>query len=278
MQRKDPVARMPIYKLSPSSVPVIAPLFAGWEESLIWSCLQGCMGEAWADDVHNPTSARIILGDFCYFSGKVNPELIREKPAERASRFIIMVPSQQGCGDWMEEIGRIYGTGCKRAERYAIKKEPGIFDREYLMGIADSLPAGYEVKLIDEAIFHKTRENPWSVDFTAQFDSYGDYRRRGLGVAALKGGELVSGASSYSVYQGGIEIEIATREDCRRQGLASACGARLVLECMDRGLYPSWDAQNKWSVALAEKLGYHFERAYPVYEVYDFGAPKHSGF
>ncbi len=265
---------MCIHKLGPSSVHAIAPLFAGWEESLIWSCLQGCMGEAWADDISRPKSARIILGDFCYFAGEVHSGLIREKPAERESDFIIMVPSRQGCEEWMGEIGRIYGEGCKRTERYAIKKEPGIFDRERLKGIAESLPEGYEARLIDEEIFQKTREEPWAADFTAQFAGYGDYRRRGLGVAIQKDGRLVSGASSYSVYQGGIEIEIATREDCRRRGLASACGARLILECLDRGLYPSWDAQNLWSVALAEKLGYHFERAYPVCEVYDFGHPK----
>ena len=65
----------------------------------------------------------------------------------------------------------------------------------------------------------------------------------------------------------GIEIEIDTREDYRRQGLAYVCGARLILECLDRGLYPSWDAQNKASVALAEKLGYHYSHTYTVYEI-----------
>ena len=67
--------------------------------------------------------------------------------------------------------------------------------------------------------------------------------------------------------QEGIEIEIDTREDHRRKGLAYACGAKLILECLKRGLYPSWDAQNKWSVALAEKLGYHFDHEYTAYEI-----------
>ena len=55
---------------------------------------------------------------------------------------------------------------------------------------------------------------------------------------------------------------IDTRENHRRRGLAYVCGARLILECLDRGLYPSWDAQNKASVALAEKLGYHYSPMY----------------
>ena len=66
----------------------------------------------------------------------------------------------------------------------------------------------------------------------------------------------------------GIEIEIGTMEAYRRQGLAQVCGAKLILECMERGLYPSWDAQNRWSVALAQKLGYHFDQAYPAYEIH----------
>lgn len=82
-----------------------------------------------------------------------------------------------------------------------------------------------------------------------------------------KDGELVAGASSYSRYDKGIEIEIDTREDQRRKGLAYVCGAKLILECLDKGLYPSWDAQNTWSVALAEKLGYHFSHEYVAYEI-----------
>ncbi len=68
-------------------------------------------------------------------------------------------------------------------------------------------------------------------------------------------------------YELKVIIEIDTRDDHRRKGLAYACGARLILECLEKGLYPSWDAQNKWSVALAQKLGYHFSHEYIAYEV-----------
>ena len=48
---------------------------------------------------------------------------------------------------------------------------------------------------------------------------------------------------------------------------ATAAGAGLILACLDRGWYPSWDAQNKESLGLAEKLGYHFSHEYLVYLV-----------
>ena len=86
----------------------------------------------------------------------------------------------------------------------------------------------------------------------------------------LFGDTIVSGASSYSYYSGGIEIEIDNREAFRRRGLDLVCGARLILECLDRGLYPSWDAQNLGSISLAKKLGYEFSHEYPAYEIFDY--------
>ena len=101
----------------------------------------------------------------------------------------------------------------------------------------------------------------------SQFNDYNTYNELGIGEVILKGGEVVAGASSYSRYKDGIEIEIDTREDHRRKGLAYICGAKLILECLERDLYPSWDAQNLWSVGLAEKLGYHFSNEYTAYEI-----------
>ncbi len=57
-----------------------------------------------------------------------------------------------------------------------------------------------------------------------------------------------------------------THPACRGQGLATAASAALLLACLDRGLYPSWDAHTRQSLALAEKLGYRYSHAYPAYE------------
>ena len=45
-----------------------AALFDGWEETLIWSALQGVMGRLeWNGD---GSAGRITLGDFCFLAGK----------------------------------------------------------------------------------------------------------------------------------------------------------------------------------------------------------------
>ena len=43
-----------------------AALFRGWQETIIWSCLQGVMGKIYADTPENPASAMALLGDFCF--------------------------------------------------------------------------------------------------------------------------------------------------------------------------------------------------------------------
>lgn len=263
-----------------------SPLFKGSQESMIWSCLQNVMGRIYADSPEHPVSAMALLADFCFFAGKPDAELVRywagmceadraagsaaqstqsgENSNSHPSRFIIMVPQNRAWGELIEEC---YGENAKKVTRYAIKKEPDIFDRAKLQAAAESIPPGYTMKMIDEALYLQCRQIPWCRDWVSNYTDYAMYRKYGLGAVILKDGEPVSGASSYTSYKGGIEIQIDTRKDCRRKGLACICGARLILECMERGWYPSWDAQNQWSVALAEKLGYHFDHAYTAYEV-----------
>lgn len=340
-----------------------APLFAGWEETLIWCCLQGPMGYIYGDCSEKPVSAMALLGDFCFFAGKPCRELVQYKPQSCGQNSVIMVPRDEGwarvieecfqgegvadggeisgserfCGagetfgserfcaagmnSWSEghceaeEISGneiLWGTGknsgrgglpqAKKVLRYAIRKEPDLFIgdiMERLRAAAEALPEGYELKMMDEELFWRCRGIPWCRDWVSQYADYRMYKACGLGAVILKDGDPVSGASSYSGHLGSrteeafwkagyfertgftaeaapahflaetpsIEIEIDTREDFRRKGLAFICGAKLILECCKKGWYPSWDAQNLWSVALAEKLGYHFDHAYTAYEI-----------
>lgn len=73
----------------------VSALFGKWEEPMIWSCLQGVMGKIYADNLNNPTAAMAILGDFTFFAGKPNMELVSSKPAWCTQDFMIMVPQNK---------------------------------------------------------------------------------------------------------------------------------------------------------------------------------------
>lgn len=241
-----------------------AELFAGWEETLIWSCLQGVMGHVYGDHPQHPASAAAILGDFCFLAGKPSEALTTFKPESSKQDFIIMIPQS---GAWGRLIESCWREKAKKTIRYAMKKNPQAFDKERLKKIVSGLQDGYEVKPIDKELFQQCKAMEWSRDQVGLYQSYEEYKKLGLGFAILKNGKVVSGASSYSSYKEGIEIQIDTEKDHRRKGLARVCGAALILECLKRGIYPSWDAQNPESAALAGQLGYQLDHSYTAYDI-----------
>lgn len=252
-------------RLSENKLKNAEKIFAHTDESPVLSCLQGTMGMIFVDNEDAPTCALASLPDFAFLYGDASSPCAMELVKNLApGKTWYVVPENE---DWSKLIEEAYPDKFERFMRYAIKKEPDVFDREKLQGFVDSLPDGYTLKFIDREAYDMSLKNSWSADFVSNFGSYENFAAHALGVVALYDGELAAGASTFSYYNEGIEIEVDTAEDHRQKGLATVCAAALILECLDRGLYPSWDAATKISVALAEKLGYHFSHEYVTYAV-----------
>lgn len=245
----------------------VASLFDKWDETLIWSCLQKIMGKIYANHLTCPTSAMAIIGDFIFFAGKPFAQLVTYKPDWCTQDFMIMVPQNE---EWKKMITQLYGNKAKIVSRYATKKEPDIFNQDHLKTIVASLSNEYMIHKIDEPFYHMCKSEKWSTDLVSQFRDYKEYCKLGLGIIILKDHTIVSGASSYSRYQEGIEIEIDTKKEYQHKGLASICGAQLILDCLKQHLYPSWDAQNEISLSLAKKLGYHYSHTYTAIEIWGY--------
>ncbi|MDD6811512.1 MAG: GNAT family N-acetyltransferase [Lachnospiraceae bacterium] len=245
-----------IYELEDTTK--VSHLFAGWEETLIYSCLQKVMGKVYVTDKENPKSAYAFIGCFSFYAGEPDKELVLNKP----EGFVIMTPQNEKWAGLIEECF----PDAKRVTRYAIKKDTK-FDEEKLSKFVSAIPEGYELHKIDGRLYDLCLQDPVTYDFVSSFETKEKYLATGIGMVILKNGNIVAGASSYSRYREGIEIEVDTKEEERRKHLATACCAALILECIRQGLYPSWDAQNMNSVHLAEKLGYEFSHEYTVYEV-----------
>ena len=61
MMRGEEGRAMEVYFVEDKSS--IAPLFDGWAQTMIWSCLQNCMGIAYVDHPTAPQAAQISIGD-----------------------------------------------------------------------------------------------------------------------------------------------------------------------------------------------------------------------
>lgn len=238
-----------------------AGLFKGSQESMVWSCLDQTMGDIYAENLEAPRGAAACLGDFCFLAGKADEDLLKDLLEGRPEIALFVPPDEE----WAALIEKICGSAAKRFSRYSILKEEDVWDPDYLENIVKGLPEGFELKFLDQSIYDYARENSWAKDWVSQFPTYEDFEKKGLGVVIVKDGIPVAAASSYSAYKKGIEVQIDTHLNYRRKGLALICGAKLILECRKRGLYPSWDAHNLKSAALAEKLGYHRGPEYIAY-------------
>ncbi len=236
----------------------IINLCDGIEETMIYSCLQGCMGEVYVTDDYQ--SAQLHIADFCFFVGKPSRELLHNKVW---GGFIILVP--QGIA-WESLITEIYPDTKKRT-RYATKKNQHLFDKDILKSNVTKLPPQYRLEKINEVIYKQVMSENWSKDLCSQFIDSDDYISRGLGYVIIEENQVIAGASSYTIYNEGIEIEIDTRIDKRQQSLARIVASQLILDCLENNIYPSWDAHNKVSLDLALSLGYIFDNEYTVYEL-----------
>ena len=245
-----------IYELTDTSK--VKPIFEGWNETLIYSCLQKVMGKIYVTDPDSPVSAMAYVGCFAFYAGVPDKELVLEKP----TGFVIMTPQNR---DWEACIEACFPEA-KKVTRFAIKKDTQ-FDRSLLRDMVKKLPEGYELKEIDQEVYDLCLADPLTRDFVSSFESKEKYLEIGRGMVIIKSGRIVAGASSFTRYNEGIEIEVDTVEEERRKGLATIACAALILRCLEEGLYPSWDAQNMNSVHLAEKLGYEFDHEYTAYEV-----------
>lgn len=123
-----------------------------------------------------------------------------------------------------------------------------------------ALPEGYAVMPMDEAAFDR---HPFS--HGVNYPGYAAFRAAGSGAVALYGGEIVGSASSFLSLEGEVELDVSTAGEHRGRGLAGACVAEMLRDCMARGIAVHWDAQNDISRHLAEKYGFELETAYPVY-------------
>lgn len=233
-------------------------LFAGWEETMLYSCLQGVMGNIYVTDPEHPRAACAVLGDFAFLTGEPERELLRCP----LPPFVIAVPRDPA---WQALVVSVYPQA-HRVTRYATHKNT-VFDPDRLRGLASALPLGYTLRRIDALLYGRCLASPVLADLVSVFGSRNRFLRDGIGFVVCHEGEVVAGASSYSRYRSGIEVEVDTLPGERRRGLATAAAARLILSCTEAGWYPSWDAQNPVSLHLAQKLGYVFSHAYTAFEI-----------
>lgn len=256
---------------------ILAPFFKETYDSCPEAFIQGVMGRGFTDSTEEPTYGVIQIGDFCFFGGDATEpfkgHVISILNNTYKNPNMIFIPLSLSWSQRFEE-----NTSYERVIRYSMdRKDIETFDKNTLMSyinretsagiIGESDDCDFIIRPINENYYVSVANQEWSKDFTSNYPDYPTFQKMGLGFVVIERstGKLVSGASSFSNSLDSIEIEIDTAPDYREKGLATSVSAKMVLECINQGKYPSWDAANVASVTIAEKLGYQLSEEYMCY-------------
>jgi GNAT superfamily N-acetyltransferase len=241
---------------------ILEPLLDGmWIPPIIRPVVFEDFGLVCVDRIAEPTVCSLALSDFVFFAGDVQGESARYF-VQTTARPSYVLPSSE---EWIRLVRASTRTAGKRIVRTSFSSsslETGLLRR-----FAAVLPQGFELRPFDGATVFEAASRRWSQSFVENFGTPASFLERGIGFGVFEGGRLVSGASSFATEGRTVEIEVDTHPRYRRKGLATAVSAHLVLECLEQGLVPHWDAANPRSCALAEKLGFTAERSYEVLKV-----------
>ncbi len=186
---------------------------------------------------------------FVFLDGRPDPDAAAALEARYKARPLVCLSES-----WEDYIRARYPQA-RVYRRFMMKPA-----RRFLIPETPALPEGYRLAAMDEAAFAR---HPFS--HGANYASYAAFQAEGSGAVAYRDGDIVASASSFLSMDGEVELDVSTKEEHRGKGLASACAALMLRDCMERGIAVHWDAQNDVSRHLAEKFGFEMETEYSVY-------------
>ncbi|NCC31782.1 MAG: GNAT family N-acetyltransferase [Chloroflexia bacterium] len=241
---------------------VLTSLFAGYryDRVLIESVLEGHAGMAYADSAHRPTVVRLDTGAFTLLGG--DPTAVGTKALLDVAPIQYVTPQNAA---WQRLLQHEFGpriTVLPFTDFAARTLEPA-----YLARLSANIASDVELLPIDQVLAKQLLIDLDNDYFFENFHSLNDFLARGMGFCIVHDGMIVSAATSMARSNRAIDIEIKTVSAFRRRGLGTATGARLVLECLERGIEPRWLAANAVSEALALRLGYVRGERYATYAI-----------
>ena len=202
------------------------------------------------------------IGNFLYLAGELNSRFWEDFIRQYGLDYKIIISEDTKWQDFLRrQVGLISFT------RYSFKDKAN-FQVEFLNDLVSQLEKGYNIVPIDNHIYDCFSEEEWSQDLQGDFESYQNFTLKGgFGFVIVKNKELIAGISSGLVYQGAVEVEVATRPNEQGNGFAKKLGAAMILESLNRDMFPLWDAHNEASKKVAEFLGYELAEPYEAFEL-----------
>ena len=248
---------MNIVSIDPEKRSVLIPLFANYLPQRIFvnSVLEGHSGIALADSKTNPRVAQLTHPGWAILGGDVTHP-VAQKLVQQSSEMWVIPTSEA----WRELIFQVHGHHLNHLRGIAFSSES--LNLKHLRNLQKRIPLDCYIERVDIRLANRLRNEGLS-SFPG-FSSLADFAERGIGFCAIIEDRIISHAVSLMRCREGIHIGIETHPDFRNMGFATVVGAKLLVHCLERDIYPHWSASydNAPSIHLAEKLGYVRDEMY----------------
>lgn len=201
-----------------------------------------------ADDNIKPRVALTFIGGCIIYGGDAEHPNARALVEAMAVQPVILPHPPE----WSALVREVFGEKVKNELRYFLPFSS--LDTDKLPKLP--LPLQYQLMKIDIDVASRLKDELGEEYHIHHYFSLEDFVKRGCGFCICRGQEICAAAMASLRGSNAIQIQIYTKEQYRRQGLASQVGAALLQYCRDNGIRADWDAANPASRDLALKLGY----------------------
>lgn len=249
---------------------LVQELYQNPSSTIINSCLQGYTGEIWVDSKETPKLAIMYAGKTLFIGGaNATTDIIPWLKSFILQRDLIRVEIIPEDMCWYSILSECIQENTilplQQGKRHLmqIQVTKDLYE-QWKMTVA-RLPEDIKLVELNQEQFDLVVTDRYLHNFVCCFENYYEFQKMGMGYFLKKGDEIIGGASSFTRYNEGIEVQIAVNPDYRGRGLAKICGARLLMECYHRNLYPNWDCANPTSESVARSLGYVLKQEVEIY-------------
>lgn len=260
-----------IHELSARKIEFVKPFFRGKQFDMIISSIAEGNNEArlWMD---NGTSAQLAFlwdkgNNVFYFGGESGDPQFLKDISKRVRQEIRNCAIDENCPHFqVYEHGEIFkGRAIEIFKDYDLSQIRKVFyesDGTKLMAEPDKIENEVTIVPIDRSLLHASGIR--NVEFIRQevewmWSSIDRYYEKGFGFAAIDTDKAICWCTAEYVSKEMCGIGIETLADYQNQGIATATATVFVRYCFENNIIPHWecDVENRASVRVAEKVGFH---------------------
>ncbi|MHA1451140.1 MAG: GNAT family N-acetyltransferase, partial [Candidatus Hodarchaeales archaeon] len=195
-----------------------------------------------------------------FVSGNPQNEQVNELLSLIPLHRMIIIPNEE----WVKALKAKFSFRLIEKKNSRWKLSSSQLSIDNVASYIKTIPEGYTLEKINEknaGLFLGLLKD----EILGLFDE-GEFLEKGFGYCIRSGDDIVcAAATGHPPYNQAFEIQVVTDKKHRKKGLATIACAALIKYSLEHGFKPQWDAANKPSVKLAEKLGYTDPIAYNIY-------------